>query len=151
MATYEEIHIGQTPWWDCQLATIFDWHWRIHCHWNVTVSTITRCSWLWMMHMLDFSTFDQLSTPVAVSFDTLIPWCQLPLFAQSHTYMTPDSNPNMTRFSPFSVNRTDRGITLFTSLTSFQFSLHNMRTIPAHDDTESKVRVSREVLRTIFF
>jgi hypothetical protein len=42
-----------------------------------------------MTHMLDFSTFDQLSTPVAASFDTLIPRCQLPLFAQSQTLTQP--------------------------------------------------------------
>lgn len=64
-------------------------------------------------------------------------------------YMTPDSNPNITRFSPFSVNRMDRGITPLASLISFQFLLHNASKVP--EDDQSNVQMSSEVLHTIFF
>lgn len=81
--------------------------------------------------MLDFMTFIQMSTPVAEFFSTLTTHVNYTCIAYEHfTHSIPDSRPKIAIFSPFEVKCTERGITHFPSLVSFQFLTHMHIRVP---------------------
>jgi len=78
-----------------------------------------------MAYMLDFMTFIQTSTPNTAFFSTLTTHVNYTCNTYEHlTYSIPDSRPKIAIFSPFEVKCTERGITHFPSLVSFQFLVH---------------------------
>lgn len=106
----------------------------------------TYCLHAWFQH------FGPAICPCSCDFGYPRVWCKFLFYWRFHAYIVPDSSPNITMFSPLSVNWIHRGITPLPSWVSFQFLLHMDINVPWRSSiNDSDIHNSRQVIHTVLF